>query len=98
MTRSELIDRLHQRFPGLKNPDVRLSIQAILDAIGATLQRGDRVEIRGFGSFRNHYRKPRLSRNPKTGERIPTSGGHFPRFKPGMELRARANNKTKTGI
>jgi integration host factor subunit beta len=52
---------------------------------------GDRIEIRGFGSFSLHYRPPRLGRNPKTGEKVDLSGKYVPHFKPGKELKDRVN-------
>ena len=56
-----------------------------------TLASGERIEIRGFGSFSLHYREPRIGRNPKTGESVGLSGKHVPHFKPGKELRERVN-------
>ena len=56
-----------------------------------TLQKGERIEIRGFGSFSLHYRAPRVGRNPKTGETVELDGKHVPHFKPGKELRERVN-------
>jgi len=55
------------------------------------LASGDRIEIRGFGSFSLHFRPPRLGRNPKTGEAVALAGKHVPHFKPGKELRERVN-------
>jgi len=55
------------------------------------LQSGDRIEIRGFGSFSLHYRAPRVGRNPKTGEKVELLGKSVPHFKPGKELRERVN-------
>lgn len=56
-----------------------------------TLQRGERIEIRGFGSFSLHFRAPREGRNPKTGETVKLEGKYVPHFKPGKELRERVN-------
>jgi integration host factor subunit beta len=56
-----------------------------------TLQKGDRIEIRGFGSFSLHYRAPRVGRNPKTGETVELDGKYVPHFKPGKELRERVD-------
>jgi integration host factor subunit beta len=56
-----------------------------------TLQKGERIEIRGFGSFSLHYRAPRVGRNPKTGETVKLDGKYVPHFKPGKELRERVN-------
>lgn len=91
MTRSELIDRLAARFSQLTRVDTELSVKTILDAISGHLAQGDRVEVRGFGSFSVHSRPPRLGRNPKTGERVPVPEKRVPHFKPGSELRDRVN-------
>ena len=56
-----------------------------------TLAMGERIEIRGFGSFSLHYREPRLGRNPKTGETVQLAGKYVPHFKPGKEMRERVN-------
>lgn len=92
MTKSELIEILSQRQAHLKSEDVDLSVKALLDMMGGALADGDRIEIRGFGSFSLHYRPPRLGRNPKTGESVALAGKHVPHFKPGKELRERVSN------
>ena len=63
----------------------------ILEQMASTLQNGDRIEIRGFGSFSLHYRAPRVGRNPKTGDKVELTGKYVPHFKPGKELRERVN-------
>ena len=63
----------------------------ILDHMSDALARGERIEIRGFGSFSLHYRAPRVGRNPKTGEPVSLPGKYVPHFKPGKELRERVN-------
>ena len=68
MTKSELIEILSRRQPHLKAEDVDLAVKALLEMMGGALAQGDRIEIRGFGSFSLHYRPPRMGRNPKTGE------------------------------
>jgi integration host factor subunit beta len=92
MTKSELIEILSQRQAHLKSEDVDLSVKALLDMMGGALADGERIEIRGFGSFSLHYRPPRLGRNPKTGEPVALAGKHVPHFKPGKELRERVSN------
>lgn len=87
MTRSELIAQLAQRFPQLVQADAGMSVEVILEAIGDTLTRGHRVEIRGFGSFALNYRPPRIGRNPKTGEKVSVPAKWTPHFKAGKELR-----------
>jgi integration host factor subunit beta len=88
MTKSELIELLAQRQPHLKLEDVDMAVKAMLEMMSESLAAGERIEIRGFGSFSLHYRPPRNGRNPKTGEAVALSGKHVPHFKPGKELRA----------
>ena len=89
MTKSELIAQLAERFPQLVAKDADLAVKMILDAMSEALVRGDRIEIRGFGSFSLNYRPPRTGRNPKTGDAVALSGKYVPHFKPGKELRER---------
>jgi integration host factor subunit beta len=89
MTRSELIARLAAHFPQLTAKDAELSVKAILDALSEALAKGNRIEIRGFGSFTLNYRPPRNGRNPKTGETVPVPAKRVPHFTPGKELRER---------
>ena len=91
MTKSELIEILSQRQAHLKSDDVDLAVKALLEMMGGALSAGDRIEIRGFGSFSLHYRPPRLGRNPKTGASVALPGKHVPHFKPGKELRERVS-------
>ena len=91
MTKSDLIDRLWTRFPQLGKEDARSAVTLIHDALTAALSRGDRIEIRGFGSFALTYRPPRTGRNPRSGEVVHVSGKHMPHFKPGKELRERVD-------
>ena len=92
MTKSELIEILVQRQSHLKGDDVDLAVKALLEMMGGALANGERIEIRGFGSFSLHYRPPRLGRNPKTGESVALPGKHVPHFKPGKELRERVSD------
>jgi integration host factor subunit beta len=91
MTRSELIAKLAELHPQLLAKDADLSVKVILDALSASLARGGRVEIRGFGSFGLNYRPPRLGRNPKTGEKVKVPAKYVPHFKAGKELRDRVS-------
>lgn len=91
MTKSELIARLAQRYPQLVAKDAEYAVKMILDAMTQALLAGNRIEIRGFGSFSLHYRPPRIGRNPKTGESVALPGKHVPHFKPGKDLRERVN-------
>lgn len=69
----------------------------MLDHMAEALAEGERIEIRGFGSFSLHYRAPRLGRNPKTGEKVELIGKFVPHFKPGKELRERVNLSLQAG-
>ena len=92
MTKSELIE-IHARRQGhLKADDVDMAVKTLLEMMSNSLTEGDRIEIRGFGSFSLHFRPPRLGRNPKTGDSVALPGKYVPHFKPGKELRDRVNN------
>ena len=91
MTKSELIAQLAERFPQLVAKDADFAVKMMLDAMSEALVRGDRIEIRGFGSFALNYRPPRVGRNPKTGERVDVPAKYTPHFKPGKELRERVD-------
>ncbi len=93
MTKSELIERITARHPELSNRDIELAVKTILDTMSQALSQGDRIEIRGFGSFSLHFRNPRLGRNPKTGESVELRGKYVPHFKPGKELREQVNHQ-----
>ncbi|MCW5580871.1 MAG: integration host factor subunit beta [Luteimonas sp.] len=89
MTKSELIEILTQRQAHLKADDVDLAVKSLLEMMATSLAHGDRIEIRGFGSFSLHFRPPRTGRNPKTGDAVALPGKYVPHFKPGKELRER---------
>ena len=91
MTKSDLIEKISFSQGQLSYRDVELCVKAIIEKMSERLSSGDRVEIRGFGSFCLHYRAPRMGRNPKTGEKVSLRGKHVPHFKPGKELRERVN-------
>ena len=91
MTKSELISRLAERFPQLGVKDADIAVNVILDALAEGLTRGDRIEIRGFGSFALNYRPPRVGRNPKSGEKVQVPEKYVPHFKAGKELRERVD-------
>ena len=91
MTKSELINRLAARYPQLVAKDADFAVKTILDAMSVSLARGDRIEIRGFGSFALNYRPPRLGRNPKSGEKVRVPEKYVPHFKAGKELRERVD-------
>ena len=91
MTKSELIAILASRYPQLAARDTDIAVKTVLDAMTQALANGQRIEIRGFGSFSLHYRPPRIGRNPKTGESVALAAKYVPHFKPGKELRDRVN-------
>ena len=92
MTKSELIENLAAKQRQLTYKDVELAIRYMLEQMSDSLASGNRIEIRGFGSFSLHYRAPRTGRNPKTGASVDLAGKYVPHFKPGKELRDRVNN------
>lgn len=91
MMKSELIELLAAEQSHLAYKDVELAVRCILDQMSTALAAGERIEIRGFGSFSLHYRPARIGRNPKTGDAVALSGKYVPHFKPGKELRDRVN-------
>ncbi|QKX18617.1 integration host factor subunit beta [Microbulbifer sp. YPW1] len=93
MTKSELIDKIALRLDQLPVKDVELAVKVMLDTMSGVLAEGERIEIRGFGSFSLHYRAPRTGRNPKTGDSVELAGKYVPHFKPGKELRDRVNQQ-----
>ena len=97
MTKSDLIERLARKQHHLAYKDVELAVKCLLEQMSQALASGERIEIRGFGSFSLHYRPPRMGRNPKTGESVALAAKHVPHFKPGKELRDRVNNGAEPG-
>ncbi|HHF3573013.1 integration host factor subunit beta [Haemophilus influenzae] len=91
MTKSELIEKLLAKQPTLPAKEIENMVKDILEFISQSLENGDRVEIRGFGSFSLHHRQPRLGRNPKTGDSVNLSAKSVPYFKAGKELKARVD-------
>ncbi|MBQ0760093.1 MAG: integration host factor subunit beta [Zhongshania sp.] len=97
MTKSELIELITERQPQLSHKDVELAVKTMIEHMSTVLATGDRIEIRGFGSFSLHYREPRMGRNPKTGDTVELPGKYVPHFKPGKELRERVNLSLQSG-
>ena len=95
MTKSELIAQLANRFPQLGAKDADFAVKMILDEMSAALCRGDRIEIRGFGSFALNYRPPRVGRNPKSGDKVQVPAKYVPHFKAGKELRERVDQANR---
>jgi integration host factor subunit beta len=92
MTKSELVTKLFGKLPTLKEEDITLSVALLLESVRVTLEKGRRVEIRGFGSFALNYRPSRNGRNPKSGEAVVVPSKYVPHFKPGKELKDRVNS------
>jgi integration host factor subunit beta len=91
MIKSDLIALMASKLTQLPEKVVADAVNYILDGMSDSLGSGDRIEIRGFGSFSLHYRAPRNAHNPKTGERVVTAAKYSPHFKPGKELRESVN-------
>jgi integration host factor subunit beta len=96
MTKSELIEYIAEKQNQLPIKDVELAVKLLLDYMSDILASGDRIEIRGFGSFSLHYRAPRTGRNPKTGDSVVLEGKYVPHFKPGKEMRDRVNESIQS--
>jgi len=92
MLRSELVTRLAEERPHLPLKRVEQAVDVIFEEISAALERGDRVELRGFGAFSVRARDARKGRNPRTGEPVDVPAKKVPFFKAGKELRMRINN------
>jgi integration host factor subunit beta len=97
MTKSELIARLAERNPRLVARDADEAVNTMLDAMSDALAGGQRIEIRGFGSFALNYRPPRVGRNPKSGDRVQVPAKYVPHFKAGKELRERVDGTESEG-
>jgi integration host factor beta subunit len=93
MTKRDLIDEVNKRFPHLSRRDSEVIINAIFDSMVEALAQGDRIEIRGFGSFVVKHRRARQGRNPKSGALVSVAAKKVPFFKVGKELRLRVDGK-----
>jgi integration host factor subunit beta len=91
MTKAELVDAVAKKSE-LSKKDAEVIVQAVLDSIIDSLQTGEKVELRGFGSFRLRERASRQGRNPKTGEKVHVPAKRVPYFKPGKELKELINS------
>lgn len=91
MTKSELIEKLVLKTPQLQVKTVEESVKALLEQISQSLEDGERVEVRGFGSFSLNFRQPRIGRNPKTGKSVKLNSKYVPHFKAGKELKERVD-------
>lgn len=93
MTRSDLIEKLAQKFTSLSKRDVEKAVDVIFDEITTALAKGGRVELRGFGAFSVRKRESRVGRNPRTGEKVNVPPKSVPFFKAGKGLKERLNKK-----
>jgi integration host factor subunit beta len=91
MTKADLIEEV-SRLAELTRKDSEVIVETIFDSVVRSLRVGDKIEIRGFGSFRTRQRKPRVGRNPKTGDRVEVPAKKIPFFKPSKELKDLINN------
>lgn len=96
MTKSEIIELIARKQTQFSHKDVEIAVNQIVDSMIDTLSQGERIEIRGFGSFSLHHRKARIGRNPKTGEAVKLSDKRVPHFKPGKSLRERVDSSKET--
>jgi integration host factor subunit beta len=90
MTKADLIDEV-SRVAELTRKDSEVIVESIFDSVVRSLRVGDKIEIRGFGSFRTRQRKARVGRNPKTGDRVEVPPKKIPYFKPSKELKDLVN-------
>ena len=86
MTKAELVDEV-ARAAELNKRDAEVIVETVFESIVSALHKGEKVELRGFGSFRTRERGPRRGRNPKTGEPVDVPAKRVPYFKPGKELK-----------
>ena len=93
MTKADLIEEV-SRVVEMTRKESEVIVEAIFDSIVRSLRGGDKIEIRGFGSFRTRQRKPRVGRNPKTGERVEVPAKKIPFFKPSKELKDLVNSSS----
>jgi len=91
MTKADLIDEV-SRLTELTRKDSEVIVETVFESVVRSLRSGDKIEIRGFGSFRTRQRKPRVGRNPKTGDRVEVPAKKIPFFKPSKELKDMVNN------
>src|SRR5881227_4509552 len=96
MTKADLIDEI-SRLADVTRRDSDVIVETIFDTIVRSLRAGDKIEIRGFGSFRTRQRNPRVGRNPKTGDRVEVPAKKIPFFKPSKELKDIVNNSPNQG-
>jgi len=97
MTKSELINQLAAKLLPLPLKDADTAVKILIEQMTLALESGQRIEIRGFGSFMLRYREPRVGRNPRTGDPVTLQSKYVPRFKAGKEMRERVNDSLLAG-
>ena len=90
MTKADVISKISEQ-TGIDKNDVSAAVEAFFTVVKESMEDGDNIYIRGFGSFNLNYRPPRLGRNPKTGSKVQVPAKHVPHFKAGKELRDRVD-------
>ena len=98
MTKSDLIERVAQQLPHISKKDTETVVNTIFDSMTESLKQGDRIEIRGFGSFQVKIREAREGRNPKTGDEVKIPAKRAPFFKVGKELKERIEERRRAEI
>lgn len=91
VNKKELIEKISRNQDQLPQRDIELSVKTIINCMTRALSAGERIEIRGFGSFSLRYRRPRIGRNPKSGIKVQINERYVPHFKPGKNLKKRVN-------
>jgi integration host factor subunit beta len=97
MTKADLIEEV-SRVVELTRKESEVIVEALFDSIVRSLRTGDKIEIRGFGSFRTRERLARIGRNPKTGERVEVPAKRIPYFKPSKELKDLVNEAAASAV
>ena len=93
INKKDLIEIIAKEQDQLPYRDIELSVKTIIKSMVKSLRKGERIEIRGFGSFSLRYRKPRVGRNPKSGQSVRIEERYVPHFKPGKNLKERVKQK-----
>jgi len=94
VNKKDLIDRISRNQDQLPHRDIELAVKTIINCMTQALSTGERIELRGFGSFSLRYRKPRVGRNPKSGMTVNINERYVPHFKPGKNLKNKVNTGT----
>ncbi|MDH5201670.1 MAG: integration host factor subunit beta [Nitrospirota bacterium] len=93
MTKSVLIEKISEKVRSLTRKQTEIVVETVFDSMKEALSKGEKIEIRGFGNFRLKNRRPRVARNPKTGEKVQVAGKRVLHFKAGKGLREAMNTK-----